>query len=101
MGESEKGLAQFGSGVAIVRVSAGGEVTVASHEGPPARSCYVSDAAYHSGRFAPMRDFSWKIFEMTGGVESYLLYREVSRQAERRKDSQEKDGEQHGRSGNG
>jgi|GEM_PF-747773 len=48
-----------------------------------------------------MRDFSWKIFEMTGGVESYLLYREVSRQAERRKDSQEKDGEQHGRSGNG
>lgn len=48
-----------------------------------------------------MRDFSWKIFAMTGDVESYLLYREVSRQAEQRKDSQEKDGEQHGRSRNG
>ncbi|MEF3304645.1 YqzL family protein [Paenibacillus sp. GYB003] len=28
-----------------------------------------------------MRDFSWKVFTMTGDVESYLLYKEMDHQA--------------------
>jgi hypothetical protein len=30
------------------------------------------------GRKLPMRDFTWNYFSMTGDVDAYLLYKEIS-----------------------
>lgn len=37
-----------------------------------------------------MRDFSWKVFTMTGDVESYLLYKEIGEEVDA--DSEDDDG---------
>lgn len=38
-----------------------------------------------------MRDFSWKVFTMTGDVESYLLFKEIDHQAEPEPETEEMD----------
>jgi hypothetical protein len=43
------------------------------------------------GRMLHMKDFSWKYFSMTGGVDAYLLYKQVTVEPGADTDIQEED----------